>query len=96
MAKFDAKDPDETYTVLFDFFELLDSIDSASCAATVVTGTDTNPSAILIGLPQVSGTKVVQRVAGGLDDVQYRIRCMVTSGPDTFVLTGIQPVEVAE
>lgn len=46
---------------------------TAVVTATVLTGTDPNPSAILSGVPSVSGSKVLQFVIGGVNGVTYKL-----------------------
>ncbi len=46
---------------------------TAVVTATVLEGVDANPSAILSGLPSVSGSKVLQFVIGGVTGVTYKL-----------------------
>ncbi len=46
---------------------------TATVTATVLTGADPSPSAILSGSPSISGTKVLQFVIAGLDGVTYKL-----------------------
>lgn len=46
---------------------------SPTVTATVLTGVDANPSAILSGAASVDGTKVLQHVIGGVNGVTYKL-----------------------
>lgn len=93
---FQTKDPAAVVTLSFDCSGLLatgETITSASIVATTVFGTDTNPSAILSGLPTISGTTVKQVVQGGLDGRFYNLKLtFVTSLAATQVLEIVLPV----
>ncbi len=94
---FDAKDPAEIIIVGFDFSSLTTSPSSPDVTATRHAGaTDANPSAILAGAPAVSGAKITQKIAGGVDGADYLLRCQVDA-PDgsRYVLSGVLPVRTA-
>lgn len=59
-------------------------ISGAVVAASVFTGTDANPSAIISGSPSISGTVVSQKIIGGVDGVIYNLLCVVNTS-DTHV-----------
>lgn len=56
---------------------------SAQVTAEVITGEDGNPSAILSGLPSVSGSRVMQFVIGGVSGVTYKLIFQVDTSEDT-------------
>ena len=66
----------------FDFTNVLKTgelISSASCTAIVMSGTDSNPTAILFGAPIISGAQVSQRIYNGISEVTYRIEMTATT-----------------
>lgn len=66
----------------FDFSPIMassETISSASCTIEVKEGTDSNPNAIKVGSPSISGQTVAQRISGGLDGVIYRIEMTATT-----------------
>ena len=70
----------ETVREEFDFLSLLsvgETLSSASCAASVYSGVDASPSAIISGVSTISGTKVRQFIIGGTVGVTYLIVCTV-------------------
>jgi len=89
----------ESVVLVFDF--------SASSAASITVqlmevsielgvGVDPNVSSFATGAPQVSGTKVLQRVTGGVDGLDYRVECTVlTDTGDTLSVASIVPVRAA-
>ena len=80
----------------FDFNPILqngETLSTATCTAITSQGTDTNPSAILVGSPVASLGKATQRVSGGLNENIYRlIMTVTTSASNTYTLTGDLPV----
>lgn len=90
---FSPKDPEEAVTLTFDFTRLTALPSSPVFEVEVVQGHDPNPQNILDFLPYVEGAKVRQRVAGGVADCTYNVRCKV-SAPDgsIYVLAGELPV----
>ena len=78
----------------FDFISCLqqgETILTFSVGATVYSGTDTNPSAILSGTPTVvNGTQVRQLTTGGVNGVTYELDCTVTTSlGQTLIQTGL-------
>jgi hypothetical protein len=64
-----------------------------TCTAVVKEGTDSNPSAILVGSPVVSGFKVAQRISGGIDGVTYSIQMTATTNlGNIYTVVGDLPV----
>jgi hypothetical protein len=94
---FDPKDPSEIVHLGFDFSALTSAPLSPAVTAAHHAGTaDATPSAILSGSPTVSGTKIVQRVTGGVVGADYLLRCQVdTAAGERFVLAGVLPVRAA-
>ena len=93
---FSAKDPGEIVFLGFDFAALAGAVASPVVTATHRDGTaDAAPSAILSGAPTISGTTIVQRVAGGVAGANYLLRCQVdTAAGERFALAGVLPVRV--
>lgn len=91
---FDNQDQAERRRIGFDFSaELVNypdvTIESATMSATVVSGTDPNPSSILTGSVQVDGAQIFQMREGGVTGVTYKIRCEATlSDGQVLVRTG--------
>lgn len=84
----------------FDFSNVLasgETIGSASMVVTVQDGTDSNPSAILVGSPVVNGSRVAQRIYNGLDGVTYRLELSVTTSlTNVYTMVGDLPVLAPE
>jgi len=81
-ASFSYKLTTENEQFTFDFSPVLgptETINSASCTVIVKEGTDPNPSSIKSGVPAISGSKVTQRILGGLDGVIYRLEMSATT-----------------
>lgn len=84
-----AKDPAETLVATFDYSADLDAgetIASATLACSLLSGTDTNPSAVLSGTPTIDDGTVLQRFTGGVEGATYTLRCAVTLTPSGRVL----------
>lgn len=72
----------ETVIETFDFTSRLsagETISSASVAASVYSGTDSNPSAIVSGASTISGQKVTQAITSGTLGVTYELLCTATT-----------------
>ena len=81
-ASFSYKITTENEQFTFDFSTVMastETISSATSTVEVMSGTDPNPTAILVGSPVVSGQQVAQRISGGLDGVIYRIEVTATT-----------------
>lgn len=82
----------ETKNFVFDFASLIalgESISSASVSATVYSGVDSSPSALISGSASISGTQVTQKVTGGVLGVTYNLVCTaITSAGQTLSLAG--------
>lgn len=80
----------------FDFSQVLaasETLTTASCSVIVISGTDSNPSAILSGSAAITGPKASQRVTAGISEVTYRlIMTVTTSAGNTFTAVGDLPV----
>lgn len=90
-TRFDSKDPGEQVTLGFDFTKL-GTPANPTVEISVRKGTDAAPSAVLLGLPAVIGTWVYQRVQGGVDEVDYAVRCLADIGQDRMLIDAILPV----
>jgi hypothetical protein len=92
----------ETELFTFDFSAILastETISTASCTVQVKDGTDSNPNAIKVGSPAISGPLVVQRITGGLNGVIYRLEMTVTTSlTNVYTIVGdvavYLPIEV--
>jgi hypothetical protein len=74
---FSRKRIDEDLKLTFDFTNGLASAETISTAvvtATVYSGTDASPSAIISGVATISGALVTQKVIDGLEGVTYLSR----------------------
>lgn len=90
-SRFDTKDPSETVTVAFDFSNIgIPSNPAVEIAAR--RGTDASPGLMLETAPFVQGNLVFQQVVGGLDDVDYAVRCLADIGTDRLLIDAILPV----
>ena len=56
---------------------------TAVVAATVLSGVDASPSAILSGLPSIEGTKVKQFIIAGVNGVMYKLTFQVDTDEAT-------------
>lgn len=66
----------------FDFISTLEAgetIVTAVVTASVYSGVDANPSAIISGTTQISGTKVKQSLTGGVVGTIYELACVITT-----------------
>jgi hypothetical protein len=78
----DQKSPEATIVAGFNFTSQLlngQTISSATVTATVWTGTDPSPSAILSGVASVSGLIVNQSITAGVAGNVYKLRCAATA-----------------
>jgi hypothetical protein len=72
----------EDITFEFDMLSRLklgETLVTSACVATVYSGVDAAPSAILSGLPVISGSIVSQKVINGLPGVIYLLSVSVRS-----------------
>lgn len=80
----------------FDFGPVLassETITDAQCTIIVKDGEDPNPNNIKVGSPAVNGTKVVQRISGGVNGTTYRLEMTVTTSlTNVYTLVGDLPV----
>lgn len=91
----DNKEPGESVVLEFDFGSDLAAIDTVTLAVSAVNGTDLAAQAVKDGIHQILGSKVLQRMSGGIDRSEYKFKCTATRGQDKRVLTSVVPV-VAE
>jgi len=86
----------ENKPLSFDFGQVLGSgedLSTATCTVLVLDGTDPNPSSLLSGSASIVGSRVYQRVQGGIAGVTYRLVCtIVTDANNTLVALGDLPV----
>lgn len=77
--EFESKLSGETVTLTFPFtLPEGATISSATVVASVYSGTDSNPSAILSGSDSTSGSNILQKVTGGVEGVIYQLLCSAT------------------
>lgn len=99
MKRLPPKDPAERVVVAFNFERRLGegvTLSSPTVSAAVASGTDVDPGATVSGAASPLGAKVLQLVIGGLDTVDYRLKCQVdTSDGQRFVLSARLPVRSA-
>lgn len=76
----------------WNFLSLLgvsETISSATVTASVYSGVDANPSAMISGSATISGAVVSQKIVGGVVGVIYELLCAaVTSAGQTLELAG--------
>lgn len=90
------KDPDERLTLSVGFSKRLDgrTILSATSNCTVLTGTDPAAIQFLDDIPDASsGTRVVQRIKGGVPGCEYLVKLEATLS-DGDILVGAVKVPV--
>lgn len=94
---FAPKDPAEIVFVAFEFEALTTApLTPTVTAARHAGADDPTPSAILSGLPTVSGSRVIQKVAGGVAGCDYALRCEIDVADGShYVLAGVLPVRTA-
>ena len=89
---FDPKLSGETRTLTFDFISSLaagETLSTQSVTASVYSGVDATPAAIISGSASASGTKVTQKITAGTVGVIYKLLCTVTtSAGQTLQLAG--------
>jgi hypothetical protein len=72
----------ETVSLVFDFASRLsvgETITGQGSTAYLYSGVDATPTAILSGSPSTSGTKVTQKVTGGVVGAIYDVLVTVTT-----------------
>lgn len=72
----------ETANVTFNFQSSLaggETISTQSVAASVYSGVDASPSAIISGSATASGAVVTQKITAGVSGVIYQLLCTVTT-----------------
>lgn len=90
---FSPKTPTEEEKFSFDFAGLLAVGETLTGTPTVtshvIRGTDPSPGSMISGTATISGTKVTQKIIGGVEGVIYCIKCQVdTSAAQKLELTG--------
>jgi len=94
------KDPQEVVFCTFEFLPEMAGDEQISGApvidATLISGTDPEPGALLSGSPLLVGSAVRQTLAGGVSGCTYKLSCRV--GLDSgrvLVLAATLPVRAA-
>lgn len=86
----------EILNAQFDFTSALastETISSKVCTASVYSGTDPSPAALIAGAASSSGAVVTQKIIGGLAGVIYELACTITTSTgQTIQLVGYLPV----
>lgn len=86
----------ESPLVAFDFTSSLaipETISTQTVTASVYSGVDSNPSALISGAASASGAIVTQKVTGGVVGVVYELLCTITTSlGQTLELSGYFPV----
>lgn len=95
--EFTAKDTGEIVTLSFDFANLTAAPITPTCTISHHGGApDATPSTVLSGSPTISGTKLLQRVTGGVTGADYVLRAQVyTASGDRYILAAILPIRSA-
>ncbi len=79
----------ETRKEVFDFTSRLavgETLSSASTTATVYSGTDASPSAIISGAASIAGAQVTQAITAGTLGVTYLLKCSATTSTSQVLL----------
>lgn len=85
----DPKDAAESVDIESDFLSRLalgDTIVTCASRMSVRSGTDANPSAMLNGVPTISGTKVTQNVQAGTVGNIYTLALSVRTSLDNILI----------
>ena len=79
---FTSKTTGETAPYEFNFNDKLqfgETISGASVSATVFSGIDATPAALILGTPTIVGGVVTQNIQGGVPGVIYLLSCVVAA-----------------
>ena len=82
----------EVVPIVFDYTPLgVSNISSViSVEMSTVNGVDTEAATnMFLGTPTISGTKVVQLLAGGVKGVSYKLSCLIEKGSERYLVEGI-------
>lgn len=85
---FNVKAASIPFEAVFDFSQELpfgETVASASLAATVYSGLDPAPQAIVSGTPTISGREITQILIGGVVGVVYELDASVVSSGGHFL-----------
>jgi len=82
---FPARDPGSTPVHTMDFSQRLGLATIASATWVIEDASGTSQPAMLIGLPSVTGSLVLQQVQGGTDGATYLHRCAATLSTGVIV-----------
>jgi hypothetical protein len=97
---FAVKDPEEVRVITFDFAAALNAGETITGTPVItkevaaLIGGATNTTDISLGAPTVSGGTVLFNASLGTDNVNYELRCKITTTPDvrTLLDAAILPV----
>lgn len=98
-TRFEDKGPTESVVLEFDFVDQASAVTGTPAVDVFVDASqallEPAPNSIKSGAPVVNGTKVLQRVVGGVDTVVYFFRCTANSiNGDTLVIDAEMLVKV--
>lgn len=90
------KDPGDTISVEFDFAKDIGAevLSNPSVSIAVAVGTDTSAAAMLVGAPQILGSRVLQRLQAGVNGCDYALQCTADIGADRLTIEAILPVRL--
>lgn len=94
MESFPTKHPNENFIVEIDFKKQTPLAASGTVTISVHKGTDVDAGDVLVGAATVSGTKVQQRVSGGVAGVIYKLTFNAVNGADTWTHEHLLPVGI--
>jgi hypothetical protein len=75
------KDISEVLPITVNFSDMLqfgETINGANCVASLFSGTDSNPGAIIVGAATYTATTITQIITGGLSGNTYTLAFLVT------------------
>lgn len=91
-TRFDDKEPSAEVTVEFDFGADVGTVSNPAVTIAVFSGADPASSSMLIGVPSVIGSKVLQRIGAGLHAVDYALECFADATGGRLSINAILPV----
>lgn len=92
MIRWPDKDPSDSPVVEFDYVDFGGVVASPVITVQVAGDADPDSSAILAGAPAVTGTKVLQRIVGGLNGVDYYLQCLANVDGQPQTIHAMLPV----
>lgn len=95
--KFSSRDPEEIYTLGFDFTDVVrdgETLSSATMAVDLQSGTtDPDMATMLLGGLTISGLTVAQQIRNGVAGNVYRIDCLATTSEgNKYMLNATQAI----